>query len=71
MNRFLRLTMADLYSKLENVSVNDGQLQAACPLCESDRVDGHHFYAKETDDGKILMYCHRCHAEIMRSFWKC
>lgn len=63
MNRFLRLTMADLYSKLENVSVNDGQLQAACPLCESDRVDGHHFYAKETDDGKILMYCHRCHAD--------
>lgn len=62
-NRFLPLSMEDLFSRLENISVNDdGQLQAACPICESDRLDGHHFYAKEVENGRVLMYCHRCNA---------
>ncbi|ADB48303.1 DUF927 domain-containing protein [Acidaminococcus fermentans DSM 20731] len=38
----------------------ENEWETACPVCGSD----HHLYIKEVEDGKVLAFCHKCHASL-------
>lgn len=63
------LTLSDVRPFLQNVKTSNGQLVAACPICEGGGK-GHHLYLKE-EGGRLLVYCQKCNAkgpELFKAF---
>ena len=62
-SRFEPLTLRDILPYLRNVKQRGKETEAACPICEAGRTDGHHLSITE-ENGKVLAWCHKCNAKL-------
>ena len=61
--RFEPLTLREILPHLRNVKQRGKEYQAACPVCESSRLDGHHLHITE-ENGKVLAHCKKCESKL-------
>lgn len=58
-----------LYSDIMNLLVNkkyaNGQVVAACPICEKGDKNGHHLYIKVEDNGTFTCFCQKCNSDFV------
>ena len=63
------LTLSDIRPYLQNAKLKNSEIVAACPVCESNALHGHHLYIKN-QDSPLVMYCHHncAYKDIINAF---
>lgn len=63
------LTLSDIRPYLQNAKLKNSEIVAACPVCESNALHGHHLYIKNQDN-PLVMYCHHncAYKDIINTF---
>lgn len=66
-----KLTLNDIRPFLRNIKERNGEINAGCPICETQDAKPHHLYIKRTDDDNLVLFCQKCKAnggDLIRRF---